>query len=214
MNDAEYIYKQDVREKAITARSSHKYGSSRRRKPRMSTDSMTRKEWEKMNGPVSTVQLNEPITWEVFCELPKNLQQEYVKHILAHYSVGPYALARMFGVSGAYCGTYMHALGITFTGRASQKETARFLADYGETAKKNETVPCADKKKHSARSYLVDVLWFFLARADRCKAQGPIPGRAAGHHHGRGICCKVNSEISSKTAGRQRSLLLAQSLAI
>lgn len=146
MNDAEYIYKQDVREKAITARSSHKYGSSRRRKPRMSTDSMTRKEWEKMNGPVSTVQLNEPITWEAFCELPKNLQQEYVKHILAHYSVGPYALARMFGVSGAYCGTYMHSLGITFAGRASQKETARFLADYGEAAKKSEAAPCADKK--------------------------------------------------------------------
>lgn len=30
MDDAEYIYKQDVKEKAITARSSHKYGSSRR----------------------------------------------------------------------------------------------------------------------------------------------------------------------------------------
>ena len=32
MDDAEYIYKQDVKEKAITARSSHKYGSSRRRR--------------------------------------------------------------------------------------------------------------------------------------------------------------------------------------
>lgn len=146
MNDAEYIYKKDVRDKANIARSSHNRGSSRRRKCRMSTDSMTRKEWEKMNGPVSTVQLNEPITWEAFCALPKNLQQEYVRHVLANYAIGPYAFARMFGISGAYCSTYLSALGIVFTGRASQKETARFLADYGATGKKPEAAPCADKK--------------------------------------------------------------------
>lgn len=146
MNDAEYLYRQDVKEKAIIARSSRKRGSARRRKCQMSTDSMTRKEWEKMNGPVSTVQLNAPISWEAFCELPKNMQQEYVKHILTRYAVGPYALAQMFGISGTYCSTYLHSLGITFTKRASQKETARFLADYGMGAGANTPAPVADKK--------------------------------------------------------------------
>lgn len=55
MDDAEYIYKQDVKEKAITARSSHKYGSSRRRRCGLSSDNLTRKEWERMNGPVHTL---------------------------------------------------------------------------------------------------------------------------------------------------------------
>lgn len=50
MDDAEYIYKQDVKEKAITARSSHKYGSSRRRRCGLSSDNLTRKEWERMRG--------------------------------------------------------------------------------------------------------------------------------------------------------------------
>lgn len=46
MTDEEYLFKQDVREKAITARSSHKIGSSRRRKCSLSTNCMTRKEFK------------------------------------------------------------------------------------------------------------------------------------------------------------------------
>lgn len=139
MTDEEYLYRQDVKEKAIIARSSRNSRSARRRGCRTSTDNMTRKEWEKMNGPVHTVNLGQAMTWEEFRAMPKNLQQQYAQHILDHYAVGPYAIARMFGVSGAYCGTYLHELGIKFSGkRAAQAETERFLKDYGK--------PAADKK--------------------------------------------------------------------
>lgn len=131
MDDAEYIYKQDVKEKAITARSSHKYGSSRRRRCGLSSDNLTRKEWERMNGPVHTLKPDEALSWDRFRALPRSLQQDYIKHILSKFKVGPAALGRMFGVSEAYCGDYLKKqLGITFQGRTTRQETLRFLNAY------------------------------------------------------------------------------------
>lgn len=136
MTDEEYIFRQDVKEKAITARSSHKVGSSCRRRCTFSTDHMTRREWEKMNGPVNTVQLDARLTWEQFSKLSESLRREYIQNILAHYNVGPNAIARMFGISGPYCGKRLRELGFTFNKRADAKETRRFLDAYGVSEKK------------------------------------------------------------------------------
>lgn len=131
MTDEEYLFRQDVKEKAITARSSHKRGNSRRRQCSFSTDHMTRREWEKMNGPVSTVKLGRPMTWEEFSGMSESLRRQYIQDILNHYDVGPNAIGRMLGVSGPYCGKRLRELGFTFTSRANAADTACFEADYG-----------------------------------------------------------------------------------
>lgn len=103
-----------------------------------------------MNGPNYKIKLNEPMTWEAFKAVPKDLQETYVQNILNKYAVGPAAFAKMFGISTQYCGTYLHELGIRFAGRANPKETARFLSDYSSAPKaeepKAEEAPPADKK--------------------------------------------------------------------
>ena len=131
MTDEEYLFRQDVKEKAITARSSHKRGNSRRRHCSFSTDHMTRREWEKMNGPVRSVKLDRALTWDQFSDLSESLRKQYIQNILNNYDVGPNALARMFGVSGPYCGKRLRELGFAFTSRASAADTARFETDYG-----------------------------------------------------------------------------------
>lgn len=160
MNDAEFIYKQDVKEKAVTARSARNYKGSRSGRCKLSTDNMTRKEWESMNGPIVSMNPSEPISWERFRALPRNMQREYIKYILDRYTVGPYALARMFGIGGARCSAYIHELGFSFDRKASRKETERFLADYSIDKKParnfrecldyvstlQDQTPCADKK--------------------------------------------------------------------
>ncbi len=130
MTDEEYVFKQDVREKAITARSSHKVGSARRRKCSFSTDHMTKKEWEKMNGPVYQVTTGAAMPWASFKVLPETLQKKYIECILEKYKVGPNAIARMFGISSAYCSERMRKLGFTFSGHTTPTETERFLTDY------------------------------------------------------------------------------------
>lgn len=167
MTDEAYLFKQDVREKAITARSSHKVGSARRRKCSFSTDRMTRKEWEKMNGPIHRITPGEPMPWAAFKALPDTLQKKYVECILEKYKVGPNAIGRMFGISGTYCGNYLRGLGFTFSGRTSRAETERFLADYGQTPPEESA---ADKKKHGTRTSFADLLRRLFARGDRCAA--------------------------------------------
>jgi len=143
MTDEEYIFKQDVREKAITARSSHKVGSARRRKCSFSTDHMTKKEWEKMNGPVYRITPGEAMPWASFKALPETLQKKYIECILEKYKVGPNAIARMFGISKPYCGERLRKLGFTFSGHTTPSETERFLTDYKLAQVK---APAAGKK--------------------------------------------------------------------
>ena len=77
-----------------------------------------------MNGPVHTLKPDEALSWDRFRALPRSLQQDYIKHILSKFKVGPAALGRMFGVSEAYCGDYLKKqLGITFQGRTTRQET-------------------------------------------------------------------------------------------
>ena len=76
-----------------------------------------------MNGPVHTLKPDEALSWDRFRALPRSLQQDYIKHILSKFKVGPAALGRMFGVSEAYCGDYLKKqLGITFQGRTTRQE--------------------------------------------------------------------------------------------
>lgn len=145
MTEEERLYREDVKEKAITARSSHKIGSSRRRKCHFSSDRLTKKEWEKLNGPIHTITPGEPMTWGAFRAIPGTLQTKYIKGILEKYKVGPNAIARMFGTSGSNCGNYLRSLGFSFSGHTTPSETARFLRDYGQ-AEKAETESAADKK--------------------------------------------------------------------
>lgn len=175
MDDAEYIYKQDVKEKAITARSSHKYGSSRRRRCNLSSDNLTRKEWERMNGPVHTIKPDEALSWDKFRALPKNLQQDYIKHILLRFNVGPSALGRMFGVSEAYCGDYLKKqLGFTFQGRTTRQETLRFLDAY----RPDRGPVCADKKNTELTRVSLTFCGAFSPEAIAARLQGFFPAGA------------------------------------
>ena len=60
-----------------------------------------------MNGPVSTVKLGRPMTWEEFSGMSESLRRQYIQDILNHYDVGPNAIGRMLGVSGPYCGNWV-----------------------------------------------------------------------------------------------------------
>lgn len=56
------------------------------------------KELKKMNGKTFTVNMQEPIDFKEFRELPENLQVEYIKYQVEHYGVGQSTLAKMWDV--------------------------------------------------------------------------------------------------------------------
>ena len=65
----------------------------------MSTDYMTRRQWEKRCGEVMTYQLGKPMLWDEFCSLPKNIQKEYLLGMIEKYHTTASDLAKMFHIS-------------------------------------------------------------------------------------------------------------------
>lgn len=132
MRDEEYLFKEDVREKAITARSAKKRIShSGCRLPQY-----TAKEMREMSGPTYTLNLKKRITYAEFKALPEGLQKSYVQNIVDKYRVGPSALAELMGANAGAVGVYLSKRGFSFKRgfQPTKDDLERFREDYGISA--------------------------------------------------------------------------------
>lgn len=98
MRDEEYVFRQDVREKKITAQSARKR-VGKTRKVTLPMDYLTKKELKAMNGDVKTFNLSRPMKWDEFRSMPNDLQAAYIKALREKFNVTNVALTKMFGVS-------------------------------------------------------------------------------------------------------------------
>jgi hypothetical protein len=146
MNDFDY----DVMQKKRIARmAKYRKGGSKSKKCPMSTDYMTRKQWEERCGEVHTYVMNEPKSWEQFKELPTNIQKEYLTHLVQNYNANATSLAMMFGVRPLTVRRHIETnqLGLTFkvgnSMNADQK--AKWQEFLSETQVSDETAGRSDE---------------------------------------------------------------------
>ncbi len=114
MKDEEYVFRQDVKEKASTARSArykrtHNGKSGRVKFP---SDNLSRKEINAMNGEVKSYRLNEPMKWAEFRAMPDDLKVSYINAIRAKFHVPDNEIAGMFGVDRVTVGKWFRCLGL------------------------------------------------------------------------------------------------------
>ena len=89
MNEIEYVFNSDIREKKRTARGSyHKVCGSKSKKCGLPYETMKRKDLKAMNGDIMNYKLSEFYTWEQFLAMPSDIQVEYVNRMSAYYNVG------------------------------------------------------------------------------------------------------------------------------
>lgn len=100
MKDEEYIYRQDVGERAKTARSAHNKRThcGKGGRVKLPSDYMTKKEIKAMSGEVKTYRLNEPMKWEEFKAMPDDIKRDYVNLIRKKFNAPDTAIAEMLGV--------------------------------------------------------------------------------------------------------------------
>ena len=96
MNEFDFEVRQ---RKQIANQARHRKCGSKSRKCSLSTDRMTQKQWIERCGKVVSFQIGKPMKWAEFCELPKDLKEEYINSLIEKYSVTAKVLASMFGVS-------------------------------------------------------------------------------------------------------------------
>lgn len=89
MNEIEYVFNSDIREKKRTARGArNKKCGSKSKKCSLPYETMKRKDLKAMNGSVTNYKLSEFYSWDEFLAMPGDIQIEYVTRMSEHYNVG------------------------------------------------------------------------------------------------------------------------------
>lgn len=101
MTDEEYIFRTECAEKKRTARGSFNRLSHAGKggRVKMPSDYMTKKERDKMNGEVQSYNLNSPMKWKQFKQMPDDIKREYINSIVEKFDPQQMAIAEMLGVS-------------------------------------------------------------------------------------------------------------------
>lgn len=126
-SDEEREYRQDCREKAITARSArHKRTHcGKGGAVKFPSDYLTAKERKAMNGEIKTYNINKPMTWAVFKELPKDLQVGYIKMLRHRFNTPDTHISGMFGCSPRTLSLYLADAGISHRIRSGREKWAK-----------------------------------------------------------------------------------------
>ena len=100
MNDVEFILKEDIKEKKQAGRGYyHKKNGSKSKKCRLPSDSLSKKEIEKMNGECKVYNLNKPMSYSNFCAMPVDLQIKYLEMLRDKFGANQTAISKMMGVA-------------------------------------------------------------------------------------------------------------------
>ena len=113
MHDFDY---DAMQKKRIARGASHmKRGS---KKCTLPSDYLTAAQKRRLNGPVSTYKLDEPMNWESFKAMPEDLQKKYILNLQETYQANNDMLGKMFGVTGVSVCRMRNALGIKAMGQS------------------------------------------------------------------------------------------------
>lgn len=82
------------------------------------SDYLTAAQKRRLNGPVSTYKLDEPMSWESFKAMPEDLQKKYILNLQETYQANNDMLGKMFGVTSVSVCRIRNALGIKAMGQS------------------------------------------------------------------------------------------------
>ena len=84
MNDFDF---DALQKKRIAGNARHMKNGSKSRRCSLPSDHMTHAQWKRRNGPVYTVSLNQPMSWDAFKCLTLDLQQAYIDAVQNRFGV-------------------------------------------------------------------------------------------------------------------------------
>lgn len=100
MNDVEFILKEDIKEKKQAGRGYyHKKNGSKSKKCRLPSDSLSKKEIEKMNGECKVYNFNKPMSYSNFCAMPVDLRIKYLEMLRDKFGANQTEISKMMGVA-------------------------------------------------------------------------------------------------------------------
>ena len=115
MHDFDY---DAMQKKRIARGASHMRRGSKSKKCTLPSDYLTAAQKRRLNGPVSTYKLDEPMNWESFKAMPEDLQKKYILNLQETYQANDKMIAKLFGKSDVTVGEHRKRLGLKPTGKS------------------------------------------------------------------------------------------------
>lgn len=115
MHDFDY---DAMQKKRIARGASHMKCGSKSKKCTLPSDYLTDAQKRRLNGPVSTYKLDEPMSWESFKAMPEDLQKKYILNLQETYQANDKMIGKMFRKSDVTVGEYRKKLGINSIGKS------------------------------------------------------------------------------------------------
>lgn len=109
MHDFDY---DAMQKKRIARGAMHMKRGSKSTKCNLRQDNMTAAQLRRLNGPVSTYKMDEPMTKESFKAMPEDLQKQYIRGLQEMYQATDGMLGEMFGASSVTVLGWRRKLGI------------------------------------------------------------------------------------------------------
>lgn len=120
MTDERFVYRQDIREKnSAKSGAYHRVSGAKSKRCTLPSDHLTAAEKRRRNSPVSTVKLNQPITYAELRKLSPSMQFLYLDHVVHEYHARRVDLVSMLGICEQTWSNLTAALPgkLTFKGR-------------------------------------------------------------------------------------------------
>ena len=126
MHDFDY----DAMQKKRSARgASHMKCGSKSKKCTLPSDYLTDAQKRRLNGPVSTYKLDEPMSWESFKAMPEDLQKQYILNLQNTYQANDKMVGKMFGKSDVTVGEHRKRLGLKPIGKSMMTRDEKAIRD-------------------------------------------------------------------------------------
>lgn len=137
MTDFDY----DVYQKKRLARGyRNKKNGSKSKRCSLPSDRMTKKQWKERNSKVVSYNLNKPMSWVSFKEMPFDLQTEYINNLREKYGTTAADLGRFFDCDTSTITKYCKRnLGFAFeVGQRMSKKQKEMFAEFCKLDKDDE----------------------------------------------------------------------------
>lgn len=123
MDDITYTFNQTNRERKGMANGAKKRVSgAKSKKCSLPSDNLTPAQLRKLSGPVREYNITKPMSWEQFKEMPKDLQEAYLRYLHQRFGASQKAISEvLFGKTRTTLNQHVKAYGLNFsTSRGSQ----------------------------------------------------------------------------------------------
>ena len=126
MHDFDY---DAMQKKRIACGASHMKRGSKSKKCTLPSDYLTAAQKRRLNGPVSTYKLDEPMSWESFKAMPEDLQKKYILRLQENYGANDEMIGKMFKKSDTIALRLRNALIIKPLGNCKLNRKEKAIRD-------------------------------------------------------------------------------------